>query len=142
MTMLSTSFGDEKRDLKNDPFSKINYKRGIDMGFGKRLEKILKEHNSNPNDIADRIGVPAATIYSIIRRDSSNVSVDLLLKISNELDIDPYDFADTQDFKSHKKTPYPEIRRKKINPFLDELTDYEFDLLCHYVQYLFWRRDN
>lgn len=113
------------------------------MAFGKRLEKVLEDNNSNPNDIAERIGISASTIYSIIRRDSSNASVDLLLKISEELGVDPYIFSDGYDYQSSQKNALSEDKaKKKISSFLDELTDEEIDKLYDYVKYLLWKRDH
>lgn len=111
------------------------------MAFGKKLEKVLEENNSNPNDIAERIGVSSSTIYSIIRRDSSNASVDLLLRICKELDVDPQIFSDSGITKKNNAPPEDEAL-SVINSFLSELTDEEIDKLYDYVHYLLWKRDH
>ena len=55
------------------------------MGIGARLMELMKERNINANELANRIGVRPSTIYSIIKRDSSRVDIDLIIKIAHAL---------------------------------------------------------
>lgn len=58
------------------------------MGIGKTLSNILEEKQSNPNELAERIGVSPSTIYSIIKRDNMKVDITLLAKICKELNVE------------------------------------------------------
>ena len=55
------------------------------MGIGARLMELMKERHINANELANRIGVRPSTIYSIIKRDSSRVDIDLIIKIAHAL---------------------------------------------------------
>lgn len=57
------------------------------MGIGKTLSDILKEKNSNPNELAEHIGVSPSTIYSIIKRDNMKVDITVLAQICRELNV-------------------------------------------------------
>lgn len=57
------------------------------MGIGARLVEIMKNKNINTNELAIKIGVPPTTLYSMIKRDSSRVDIDLIIKISHALDM-------------------------------------------------------
>ena len=52
------------------------------MGIGSKLTKLMKEQNTNANELAQKADVPAQTIYSLIRRDASKVDIDSLIKIA------------------------------------------------------------
>ena len=55
------------------------------MGIGARLLEIMEKKNMNANELANRIGVPPTTLYSMIKRDSSRVDIDLIIKIAHAL---------------------------------------------------------
>ena len=55
------------------------------MGIGVRLEAIMKAKDINANELAKKIGVTPSTIYSMIKRDSSRVDIDLIIKIAHAL---------------------------------------------------------
>ena len=57
------------------------------MGIGSKLTQIMKEQNTNANELAAKAGVPAQTIYSLIRRDASKVDIDTLIKITRALGV-------------------------------------------------------
>lgn len=57
------------------------------MGIGKTLSDILKDKNSNPNELADKVGVSPSTIYSIIKRDNMKVDITVLAKICKCLNV-------------------------------------------------------
>ncbi|MFR7445053.1 MAG: helix-turn-helix domain-containing protein [Sellimonas intestinalis] len=50
------------------------------MGIGSKLTKLMKEQDTNANELASKAGVPPTTIYSLIRRDSNRVDIDSLIK--------------------------------------------------------------
>ena len=57
------------------------------MALGNRLKQILDERNITVKDFAEKIGVPATTLYSFIKRDSMDAKLDLLLKICDGLNM-------------------------------------------------------
>lgn len=73
------------------------------MGIGVRLEAIMKAKGINANELAKKIGVTPSTIYSMIKRDSNRVDIDLIIKIAHALGMtadellseDPYEKPDT-----------------------------------------------
>ena len=72
------------------------------MGIGAKLDKLLKEQGSNPNELALKVGVSAQTIYSMIKRDSKKADIEVLIKISEELGVEPEYFCDTVTPKEEK----------------------------------------
>lgn len=63
------------------------YKGVIYLGIGKTLSDILKEKNTNPNELAENIGVTPSTIYSIIKRDNMKVDITVLSRICKQLNV-------------------------------------------------------
>lgn len=57
------------------------------MGIGSKLTQLMKEQNTNANELASKAGVPAQTVYSLIRRDASKVDIDTLIKIAHALGV-------------------------------------------------------
>lgn len=64
------------------------------MGIGAKLDNLLKEIGSNANELAQKIGVPPQTIYSMIKRDSKKADIEVLIKISQALGVKPEYFCD------------------------------------------------
>ncbi len=48
----------------------------------------MKSRDTNANDLAQRIGVRASTIYSLIQRDSNRIDINLIVKIARALGVD------------------------------------------------------
>lgn len=110
------------------------------MGFGKLLEAKLIKNDVKQADLADAINIPRSTLSSIINRDVSKVEIETFLKICQFLKCDPEEFYD--EYSAQEKSLSAEDKtKKKINAFLDELTDEEIDKLYDYVEYLLWRRE-
>lgn len=73
------------------------------MGIGVRLEAIMKAKDINANELAKKIGVTPSTIYSMIKRNSNRVDIDLIIKIAHALGMtadellseEPYEKPDT-----------------------------------------------
>ena len=57
------------------------------MGIGSKLKQVIDYRDTNVNALANKTGIPKATIYSIINRDNTKVDVDILLKICEALQI-------------------------------------------------------
>lgn len=55
--------------------------------IGNTLKEILKEENTNVNELANKIGVSNQTLYSIIKRDNAKVDFELLIKICDALNV-------------------------------------------------------
>lgn len=58
------------------------------MGIGKVLSDLIEQKKTNANEIAKLANVPAQTLYSMIRRDSMKVDIDVLIKVSQALGVD------------------------------------------------------
>ena len=68
------------------------------MAIGAKLDTLLKHEKMKVSKLSRLTGIPAQTIYAIIRRDSSNVDLDILQKICKVMKISISYFYD--DHKS------------------------------------------
>lgn len=66
------------------------------MAIGNRLEMLLAKKNLTVKEFAAQIGVPATTLYSFIRRDSSDARLSLVVKICEGLDIEITDLLEIE----------------------------------------------
>lgn len=64
------------------------------MGIGIKLDRLMKEQGTNANELAQKIGVSPQTIYSMIKRDSKKADIEVLIRISKELGVEPEFFCD------------------------------------------------
>ena len=64
------------------------------MGIGIKLDQLMKERGTNANELANKVGVAPTTIYSMIKRDSKKADIEVLIKISRELGVEPEYFCD------------------------------------------------
>lgn len=70
------------------------------MGDGKKLKDCLKNKGTNVRRIAKAAGIPATTLYSVIRKDTS-IRLDYALRLARELEIDVHEICSTGlDFKA------------------------------------------
>lgn len=85
------------------------------MGIGAKLSEILKSQNSNPNELADKIGITSSTIYSIIKRDNMKVDISVLAKICKALNVKMEVFYDEyiSDNKSSFQVPFTLTEHEK-----------------------------
>ena len=51
------------------------------MAIGKKINSLLKKKNMKVTTLANKTNIPPQTLYAIIRRDSTNVDLDILRKI-------------------------------------------------------------
>lgn len=79
------------------------------MGIGLKLEKLIKERNTNVNELAQKIGVAPTTIYSMIRRDSKKADIEVLFKISKELGVDAEYFCDSENLIDKYEPSYEDV---------------------------------
>lgn len=96
------------------------------MGIGVRLEAIMKAKKINANELASKIGVTSSTIYSMIKRDSTRVDIDLIIKIAHALGMtadellsdEPYEQPDT--LAAHfEGEEFTEDELKEIDNFVE-----------------------
>lgn len=64
------------------------------MGIGNKLSMLLEKRETNPNELAKKVGVSPQTIYSIIKRDSKKADIEVLLKIADILGVNVEYFID------------------------------------------------
>lgn len=70
------------------------------MGDGKKLKECLKNKGTNVRRIAKAAGIPATTLYSVIRKDTS-IRLDYALRLARELEIDVHEICSTGiDFRA------------------------------------------
>ena len=67
------------------------------MGIGTKLAILLDQKETNPNELAKKVGVSPQTIYSIIKRDSKKADIEVLLKIADILGVSVEYFIDDPD---------------------------------------------
>lgn len=120
------------------------------MGIGAKLSEILKIQQSNPNELAEKIGVAPSTIYSIIKRDNMKVDISVLAKICKELNVKMEVFyneyiidsknsvEDIQEvLTQHEKRLVVAYRNKpEMQPAIDKLLNINDDSSEEYVTVL------
>lgn len=57
------------------------------MGIGNTLNQLIKLRGTNVNELSQKIGVAPTTIYSLIKRDSKKVDIEILIKLSKALNV-------------------------------------------------------
>lgn len=97
------------------------------MGIGKKIEEMMKKRGTNANELAQKTGLTASTIYSMIQRDSSRVDIDILLKVAHALDITADELISDQ--APLKNTLAAHFEGKTFTP--DEIND-----IIRYAEYL------
>lgn len=97
------------------------------MGIGTKLTQIMKEQNTNANELAARAGIPAQTVYSLIRRDASKVDIDTLIKIARALDV-------TAEYFCSDDIEEPQTIAAHFNG--DEFTEEELDEIKAFADFV------
>lgn len=64
------------------------------MGIGKKLNVLLKQRGMTVNELSTRIRVVPMTIYSVIKRDSTKMDINMLTDIAKELEVPLEYFSD------------------------------------------------
>ena len=94
------------------------------MGIGIKLQELMKERDTNANELSSKTGIPVQTIYSLIKRDASKLEIDSLIKISHALGVNAEYFC-SDELKDQPQTiaahfdgdEYTEEEINKINEF-------------------------
>ena len=103
------------------------------MGIGSKLTKLMKEQNTNANELASKAGVPAQTIYSLIRRDASKVEIDALIKIARALGVNADYFCSDEIAKQ------PTTIAAHLDT--DDLSEEEIEDVANYIAYVKSKRN-
>ena len=64
------------------------------MGIGSKLAELIRANNTNPSELAKKVGVSPQTIYSILKRDSKKADIEVLLRIADTLGVNVEYFVD------------------------------------------------
>ncbi|MEI6821024.1 MAG: helix-turn-helix transcriptional regulator [Bacteroidota bacterium] len=99
------------------------------MGIGSKLENLLELRGRNVNDVALAINVKPPTLYSIIKRDSNHVDIELVFKLADELGVKVDYFTERsrsadesiEDVLANNSTFEKEIKIMKERPGLHTL---------------------
>lgn len=67
------------------------------MGIGDKLQKAIAKRKTNINDVARRANVNPSVLYSIIRRNSKSVDINVLIAIANILGVPVEYFSDNYE---------------------------------------------
>lgn len=117
------------------------------MGLGKKLQNILKAKNMTVVDLSKSTGISSSTLYAIIRRDSDNVSLEAVRKISTALQI-PLDTLIPKEEKIGDVFNYmfgdflsPEDNVMDVHFTTDEFTPEEIAEIINYAEYLKSKRN-
>ena len=57
------------------------------MGIGGILSDLIQQRGTNVNKLAQATSIPPQTLYSMIRRDSMKVDIEVLIRVCRELDV-------------------------------------------------------
>lgn len=112
------------------------------MGFGKLLEKKMKEKNIKQSELAKAVGIPKTTLSSIISRDNNKVEIEKFLSICKYLNCDPEEFYSEYIQEKEKPPHFIDNKWEDLRIQLSSLSDNELIELHNYVKYLFWKRNS
>nr|DAF08587.1 MAG TPA: Cro/C1-type HTH DNA-binding domain protein [Caudoviricetes sp.] len=75
------------------------------MGIGSILSALIEEKGSNVNKVAQEASISPQTLYSMIRRDSMKVDIEVLIRICRVLDV-PVEYVYNK-YKGEEKAKQP-----------------------------------
>ena len=102
------------------------------MGIGKRLEELMEKKGINTNELARLIGVAPTTLYSMIKRDSNRVDIDLVIKIAHALGMTADEFLSAE-------APAPNTLAAHFEG--EEFTPEEAEEIYNFVNYIKSKRN-
>lgn len=88
------------------------------MGYGASLKKILNQRKMTVIELSENTGIPATTLYSIIKRDSPDINLDTLSKICDALGTDATYVLLNENYGDHYQTYYGTVHQ-----YMDNLVD-------------------
>ena len=65
----------------------FSHREDATMGIGTKLSELMDANHTNACELAKKVDISPQTIYSIIRRDSNKVDIDLLAKLAYALGV-------------------------------------------------------
>lgn len=81
---------------------RIKYYRVINMGIKNavalRFQNLCEQQKIRPNELAVRSGVTPSSVYSMLDPSRQNISIVLIKKLCDGLDISLKDFFDSEEF--------------------------------------------
>lgn len=83
------------------------------MNIGSRLKQILEERKLNVSGFSREAGVPAQTLYAMIKRDSNKADMDIMVKILEALDMDLLEFMEMEPRKRKACTKGEKAKRRE-----------------------------
>lgn len=83
------------------------------MNIGSRLKQILEERNLNVSGFSREAGVPAQTLYAMIKRDSNKADMDIMVKILEALDMDLLEFMEMEPRRRKAGTKGEKAKRRE-----------------------------
>lgn len=105
------------------------------MGIGDKLQKAIAKRKTNINDVARRANVNPSVLYSIIRRNSKSVDINVLIAIANILGVPVEYFSDNYEDLALEDSLLMEDEKsllsdyRKLNPVgQGKATEYVHDL--------------
>lgn len=105
------------------------------MAIGKILEDLMQQKGTNANELANKIGVPAMTIYSMVKRDSKKADIDVLFKICDALGVDVEifyeDYVKDKSIKKSSPTQWEALEEQ-----LMKLDDDDINFILEFVEFL------
>lgn len=75
------------------------------MGIGSILSALIEEKGSNVNKVAQEASISPQTLYSMIRRDSMKVDIEVLIRVCRVLDV-PVEYVYNK-YKGEEKAKQP-----------------------------------
>ncbi|PKM69150.1 MAG: hypothetical protein CVU95_00780 [Firmicutes bacterium HGW-Firmicutes-2] len=117
-------------EVLDDNWDEMNEEKK--MGFKENLQKLLDENNLNVSQLADLIGIPKNTLYTIMSRNSTRIDFRILEKIAKafsvtieELISDEYEHKDVSISKELNR-----IRSKKLQKIMKPIQDFMNEECC------------
>lgn len=90
--------------------------------IGERLAALLEQKKMRAGTLATRTGIPKATIYSIIRRNTKNVDYSVLTRIAQELSV-PVSYFFENDFSAERIIPISDAQQEEFLNLYKKLTN-------------------
>lgn len=72
------------------------------MNIGSRLKQILDERQMNVSQLSREAGIPAQTLYAMIKRDSNKADMDIMARLLEALDLDLLEFLQMEPRRKGK----------------------------------------
>lgn len=105
------------------------------MSIGKKLQQAIDKNKTNVNEVAKRANVAPTVLYSIIRRNSKSVDINVLITVADILGVPVEFFGDNYNEEVVNESSLMKEEKnllkdfRKLNPVgQDKATEYVHDL--------------